>query len=46
MSVNRQNYLLEAGYDGEPDPESESMLRVELQKKATKRAGRFPLKGL
>jgi hypothetical protein len=30
---------------GEPDPESESMLPVELQKKATKRAGRSPLKG-
>jgi hypothetical protein len=32
MPVNRQNYLQAVGYAGEPDPESESMLPLELQK--------------
>ena len=31
---------------GEPDPESEAMLPVEIQKKGTKRAERSLLKGL
>ena len=32
LPITRQNYLRAAGFEGEPDPESEAMLPPEIQK--------------